>query len=198
MIVIGAGGHARVLLDLLNVAQKKVLGVTDMKPDQVDRSKLKVPLLGTDEVIFKHKPDEIMLVNGIGTVEVDPRRANIFKQFKEKSYRFATLIHPSAIIAGDVQIEEGAQIMAGVIIQTGSRIGQNAIINTRVSIDHDCIIGDHAHLAPGVVLSGSVVIGEGCHLGTGVVVTQLASINSHTFIKAASLVTRKSVRQFQS
>ncbi len=193
VIVIGTGGHARVLLDALQLQGIPILGVTRTALDQVEKSKVKVPILGTDDVIFKQLPNQVHLVNGIGQVRVEAKRSQIFDRFKDKGYSFATVIHPSAIISSDVIIEEGAQIMAGVIIQTGSRIGANSIVNTGASIDHDCIVGSHVHLAPRVVLSGGVIVGNGSHLGTGAIVVQCVSIPDRTFIRANSLFTRQTL-----
>ncbi len=78
--------------------------------------------------------------------------------------------------------------MAGAVIQTGSKIGENTIINTRVSIDHDCCVGAHTHIAPGSVFSGGVTVGQGCHIGPGSVVIQGCCIAPGSFIRAQSLI----------
>lgn len=190
VIVIGAGGHARVLLDALKLNKVNVIGVTDAQPSDVDKSKSKVPVIGKDEAVLSYSPQKVLLVNGLGSITVSPKRAEIFKHFKHLGYRFVNVIHPSAVIAKDVQLGEGIQIMAGSVIQTGCKIGNNTIINTRVSIDHDCDIGSHVHIAPGAVLSGGVSIGEGCHLGPCSVVIQGISIAPRSFIRAQLLVHR--------
>ncbi|MFA7254795.1 MAG: acetyltransferase [Candidatus Omnitrophota bacterium] len=191
VIVLGAGGHARVLLDVLRLCKVKVLGVTDAQPSHVDKRKLQTPVLGTDKAVLAYSPKKVLLVNGLGSVSVTPKRAEIFKYFKDLGYHFAKAIHPSAIVAKDVQLGEGVQVMAGSVIQTGCKIGNNTIINTRVSIDHDCNIGSHVHIAPGAVLSGGISIGEGCHLGPCSVVIQGISIAPRSFIRAQLLVHRR-------
>lgn len=190
VIVLGAGGHARVALDVLKLMKEKAVGVTDADQARVSRERMAVPVLGNDDAVTGFKPDEVLLVNGLGSIEVSSKRAEIFNRFKKLGYRFLTLIHPSAVVAEDVQIGEGAQVMAGVVIQTGSKIGENTIINTRASVDHDCSIGSHVHIAPGVVLSGGVSIGDGCHLGPCAVVIQGISIAPRSFVRAQLLVYR--------
>lgn len=192
-IVLGAGGHARVLIDALRLNGIEIIGATDAFPEKISQDKFPVPLLGKDDVVYNYNPKKVQLVNGLGTIRVDARRANIFNHFKKKEYEFAVVIHPTATVARDVKIGEGAQLMAGSIVQTGCSLGPNVIINTGVSIDHDCVIGAHSHLAPRVVLSGNVVVGEECHLGTGAVVVHGVHIVNNSFIKAASLVTQKIV-----
>lgn len=172
VMILGAGGHAKVLAEALRLQGVSLLGMTS----------------NDEEVLNRYSPDKIDLVNGVGCVHVNPQRRELFERFKSKGYRFASVIHPSSVIAQDVSLGEGVQIMAGVIIQPGSSIGDNALLNTRVSVDHDCVIGSHVHLAPGVILSGGVTIGEGCHVGTGSVVIQGVHIERNTFIKARQLV----------
>lgn len=194
VIVIGAGGHARVLLEALRRSGTKVLGVVDADPSAVDEKKLKAPLLGSDNIVFKHDPARVRLVNGVGSVRVSPRRQAVFERFKKHGYSFAAVVHPSAVVAEDVKLGEGAQIMAGVVLQSGVVIGVNAIVNTSASVDHDCVIGDHAHVAPGVTLSGDVRVGRGAHLGTGAKVIQGISIADDRLVRAGSVVL-KDVRQ---
>ena len=188
VIVLGAGGHARVLLETLRQLQVPVIGVTDLHPDEVDRARIGVPVLGEDTQISKHKPLEIYLVNGVGSTGDASVRKALFEDLKKKGYTYMSVIHPSAVNAKDAQIAEGAQIMAGAVVQTGSRIGENAIVNTRASVDHDCWVGAHAHIAPGAVLCGDVEVGEGAHIGAGAVVVQGISVPQRTLVKALTLV----------
>ena len=174
------------LIDALRLGAIKVLGATDELPKNIRN--LNVPVLGKDEAVFRRLPSKVRLVNGLGSVRATPKRQEIFEKFKNRGYVFMTVVHPSAVIAGDVVLEEGAQVMAGAVIQTGSRIGKNTIINTRVSVDHDCRIGAHVHLAPGVVLSGGVTVEDGTHIGTGAVVIQGVWIEKNSFIRAQSLI----------
>lgn len=188
VIILGAGGHARVLVNALRRTQRKILGF--LTPDQTlwETSIDGVPVLGGDEYLSSFSPQEIHLVNGIGSVRRNPRRIEIFQHFKGHGFGFAKVIHPSAIIASDFQAGEGSQIMAGVIIQPGCQIGANVIVNTGTIIDHDCRIGDHVHLAPGVVLSGNVCIGVNSHLGTSVTVIQGIQIGQSVLIGAGAVV----------
>jgi len=190
VIVVGAGGHGKVLVDALQLAGAAILGLTDANPDLRGTTVLGAPVLGGDEVIGTHGPNDILLVNGIGTTRAEAARRLQYERFSREGYRFSTVVHPSAIIARDVVLEEGAQVLAGAVVQTGSRIGRNAIINTRASIDHDCIIGAHAHVAPGATLSGAVVVGDGSHVGTGAAVIQGIRLGCGSVIAAGATVIR--------
>ena len=143
--MIGQGGHAKVLRDCLAHMNIEILGyITD---DESDNK------LGDDSWLKAHAEEykAYSLVNGLGSVDIPTKRQDIFKTYKALGFSFQTIIHPSAIIAQDVTMGEGCQIMAGVIVQSGTKLGNNVLLNTRASIDHDCHIGDHSHIAPGCV-----------------------------------------------
>jgi len=186
--VLGNGGHAKVLIDILLVNHISNIGMTDSQPEKTGSKILGIPVIGSDDILAQYPPETIELANGIGTAGNPEKRIRIFQHLKEKGYRFPTVIHPSAIIAMDVVIGEGTQIMAGAIVQPGCRVGVNAIINTGAMIDHDCHIGDHVHLAPGVVLSGEVKVGNRSHIGTAAAVIQGVSIGESARIGAGAVV----------
>jgi len=186
VILIGFGGHAKVLIEILQLLRIPIVGATDI----VSREELSphVTLLGNDEIILQYKTDSIRLVNGLGSVDSTRRRKMTFERWSKEGYSFATLAHPSATISSNAQIHDGAQIMAGAIIQAGSRIGENTIINTGASVDHDCDIGSHVHLAPGVTLSGKVTVGDETHIGTGAIIIQGIRVGINCLVGAGSVV----------
>ena len=134
------------------------------------------------------QPGDVRLVNGVGSTGSTASRRDIYDRFTREGYCFATVIHPSAIVAPEVQIEDGVQIMAGAILQAGSSVGSNAIVNTGAIIDHDCVVGAHAHIAPGAVLSGGVHVGSGAHIGTGACIIQGVSIGAASVVGAGAVV----------
>jgi len=190
VIVIGAGGHAKVLIDILLSLSIKVLGMTDPDPEKSPSSILNIPVIGNEDIISKYATNEIRLVIGFGSIRVTSARERAYLFFKGKGHTFANVIHPSSVIASEVHLGEGVQIMAGTVIQPGCNIGSNTIVNTCTSIDHDCKVGDHVHLAPGVTLSGNVIIGKRTHVGTGATVIQKIQIGRDSLIAAGSLIIR--------
>lgn len=189
-IVIGAGGHAKVLIDTLLLAGANIAGIVDQNHFMHGTQVLGVTVVGGDEFITSSPHNKYLLVNAIGSINLPTLRSCIYDEFKKKGYSFATVIHPSAIIASGVILDEGAQIMAGAVIQPGTIIGNNTIINTKCSVDHDCIIGESCHIAPGVTLSGGVSIGHGVHVGTGATIVQGITIGSNCLIAAGAVVTK--------
>lgn len=190
IIVLGAGKHAKVVIDILRIQSVNVLGITDIDPGKLKEKVYGVKVIGNDDALQFYLPDSVQLVNGLGSVGSTILRKQLYNHFKSQGYSFASVIHPSAVIAFDVEISEGVQVMAGAIIQPGSYIGKNTIINTKASVDHDCIIGSHVHLAPGVTLSGDVQVGDGVHIGTGATVIQGIRIGQNSLVGAGSLVVK--------
>lgn len=190
LIVIGGGGHAKVLIDVLLLNSMTVLGITDPNLTKDKKSILGVPVIGDDDFVLRYSPGNIELVNGLGSIGSTDNRKRLYKYFKDKGYNFAKVLHPSVVLSPHSETGEGVQIMAGAIIQVGSKIGVNSLINTRASIDHDCIIGNHVHIAPGVSLSGGVVVGDDVHIGTGATVIQGIRIGPNSIIGAGALVNK--------
>lgn len=188
VVVLGSGGHASVLVDALKASSVEISGMVDADPARHGQSVLGVPVIGDDEELTRRKHGDVLLVNGLGSVGSTARRTDIFKRFKTAGYSFASVIHPSAVVASDVRLGEGAQIMAGAVVQTGCIIGSNVVINTGATVDHDCVIGDHAHIASGVTLSGGVKVGDGAHIGAGATAIQYISIGAGVVVGAGAVV----------
>jgi sugar O-acyltransferase (sialic acid O-acetyltransferase NeuD family) len=188
LIIIGGGGHAKVLVSTLLLQQRSVLGFVDV--NSALPSLLGTPHLGNDEGVCLYPPEKVRLVNGVGSTGSTALRRAIYERFREKQYNFETVIHPSAIIAPEVHIEDGVQVMAGVVVQPGSRLGTNVIINTGARVDHDCWIDAHAHVAPGATLSGHVRIGSGAHIGAGATIIQGIKVGSAAIVGTGAVVVR--------
>lgn len=188
VIVIGGGGHAKVLVSALFLRERIVLGFVD--PNLELPPLLGTRHLGNDGAVLAHPPDRVQLVNGVGSVSCTKNHRNVFDRFVQKQYSFATVIHPSGVIAPEVQIEDGVEVMAGAVVQAGCRLGANVIVNTGARIDHDCIIDSHAHVAPGVTICGGVHVGSGAHIGAGSTVIQGIRIGAGSMVGAGALVIR--------
>jgi len=177
---LGSGGHSKTLIEILNNKKVEILGVSVSNNDQENFSKHKI---FTDEEVMNHyKPENILLINGVGSLPNDKKRYDLFKKFSDKGYKFSSLFHPSSVISSDVNISDGAQVLAGTFIGPGSSIGIGAIINTHTSIDHDCKIGNHSHVSPGVTCSGNISIGSFTHISTGASIINNIKIGNNVVI----------------
>ena len=183
----GTGGHSKIVADILNLSGRDLLGFVTQDKD-VKSEYCFEKILGDDSFIYNYSPDEIELVNGLGSLHKKKKRWELADKLRERGYSFATIIHPSSIIASTTSLDEGAQIMAGVIIQPGTKIGKDSIINTGAVIDHDCNIAEKCHIAPGVVCSGGVKVGEGTNIGTGSSIINNINIGKNCTIAAGSVI----------
>ena len=188
VLIIGAGGHAKVLLGLLKALDADILGLTDVDRACHGTTILDHKVIGDDSKILAHGCDAICLVNGVGSTQPGVLRRDIYDRFSHLGYTFRICIHPQATVSPDAVLSEGVQIMAGAVVQPGCMIGTNSIINTRASVDHDCILGDHVHIAPGAVLGGTVIVGDGAHIGTGATVIEQIRIGESAMIAAGACV----------
>ncbi|MRS11751.1 MAG: acetyltransferase [Actinobacteria bacterium] len=177
VIVIGAGGHAKVVIDAIERSGDEVVAVID----ETARTK---SLLGY-EVSTRVPSDADGFVIAIGD---NAMRMARFEHYLATGLRAVPVVHPSAIVADDVHLGDGTVVFAGVIVNRGTTVGENVILNTGCRIDHDCRIGDHAHIAPGVSLSGGVAVSEGALVGVGACAIPGTSIGSWATVGAGAAV----------
>ncbi|MET4221798.1 sugar O-acyltransferase (sialic acid O-acetyltransferase NeuD family) [Bradyrhizobium sp. LB8.2] len=195
LIVLCAGGHARVVIEALLSRGIRPDGVIDRDAARVGEKLGGIPITGSDDDILKMSAEKVELVNGLGNRAsrsdsgLSGRRA-LFGRFAALGYKFPVISHVSAVIASDAKLGDGAQVMAGAVIQPAARIGQNVLVNTRAVVEHDCVVGDHAHVAPGAVLCGGVSIGESAHVGAGAVVLVGVNVGAGAIVAAGAVVAR--------
>lgn len=190
ILILGAGGHAKVLLDALLAGGFAPLGLLDRDATRVGGEVLGCPVLGTDAALDGFDPRETLLVNGLGSTRHAGARAALFMRMREQGYRFLSVIHPAAVVATSASLGQGVQIMAGAVVQAGAVLGDNVILNTGARLDHDCRLGDHAHVAPGATVCGGVRIGPRTHLGSGATVIEGTTIGKDCLIGAGAVVVR--------
>ncbi len=186
-ILIGGGGHAKVLIDVLKGNRYNIVGYSALKPSHEGAFGI-LSFLGPDSSLEEYDHPDILWVNGVGSVGDPSRRKGIYEQWTGRGRVFPSVIHPNAYVAEDTAIASGAQIMAGAIIQPAVSIGDNCIINTRSSIDHDSFIGNHVHISPGAVLCGNVHIEDEAHVGAGAIIKQGIRVGKGSIVGAGAVV----------
>jgi UDP-perosamine 4-acetyltransferase len=188
IVIIGGGGHARVLVEALAARRTDILGFVSLDTEVASGVMAGLQCLGGDSDLLARGPDGIVLVNGVGTIGKPERRRAAFNSYRGAGFTFLQVVHPSAIVASDVVLDEGAQIMARAVLQPGVRIGANTIVNTGAILDHDVSIGDHAHVAPGACLAGGVRVGDASHIGAGATIIQNIWIKDGALVGAGAVV----------
>lgn len=186
--IIGAGGHAAVIADLLRKANRQCIAIVDRRGWSEGNDIHDVPILSEEIFLARYSPNDAELALGIGSLPHQNIRKEIFDRFVRKGFNFPVLIHPHAIVADNVCFGDGVQVMAGAIIQANSQCADNVIINTRASVDHHCHIQAHSHIAPGSVLCGNVSVGNGAFIGAGAVITQGVSLGNGSVVGAGAVV----------
>jgi len=189
VLLIGAGGHASVLLDMLIQQRFNILGYVSPLPAANKKLFSDLHWFKNDDDILQFDKLTIKLVNGIGSLPGNTRRADLYRQYKKLGYNFVTLVSTESSVSIYTYLEEGVQVIRGAIIQTGTSVGYNTIVNTGSIIDHDCSIGSNNHIAPGVKISGQVMSKENVHFGTGSSVIQLININENAVVGAGTIIT---------
>ncbi len=188
IIIIGGGGHAKVLISILKrIVRYEIAGYTDIE----DKGEiLGVRWLGNDSIVSSLFNKGITnAVMGIGQIKNSDSRKKAVKYLKSSGMNFPVIISPNTIIGEDVSFGEGTVVFDGAIIHPGTKIGDFGIINTSAVIEHDCIIGDFAHVAPGAVLNGGVRLGDNCLVGSNATIIQYKNICNDCIIAAGAVVT---------
>jgi sugar O-acyltransferase (sialic acid O-acetyltransferase NeuD family) len=199
-IIVGAGGHASVVVGMLRAMNAAIRGLTDRDEALAGSLVMRAPILGDDNALEAFDPDSICLANGLGVspkmrglAQPDPGtgpRRRIFEKLAAAGFAFPPLVHPSCVVADAAEIGRGAQIMAGAILQPRAVLRENSVVNSAASVDHDCWVGAHAFIAPGAVLCGGVHVGAGAMVGAGVVILPGVSIGENAVIGAGAVIRR--------
>ena len=178
--VIGAGGHAKVVVRALRDLGFTVAAVFDDDPQRWGTELLGCPVYGPIERI-RWRP-ETPAVIAIGQNELRQRIAAAY------DLEWATVVHPSALVDPTVELGPGTVVLQRAVIQADSRIGTHAIVNTAATVDHDCTLGDFVHVAPGAHLAGGVTLGAGVLMGIGAVAVPGTTIGAGTVVGAGAAV----------
>lgn len=189
VLIIGSSGHAKVIINIFEEhGGHRVVGLIDDHRPVGSETLGRRVLGGFDKIpdLLKERPGCSMFI----AVGDNAARKSIVAKLERISIpmKFASAIHPSAIIAKSVCLGDGVAIMAGAVINGPSRIADFCIVNTRSSVDHDCTLDEFSSLAPGVSLGGNVRVGHCSALGIGAVVKHGVTIAEHTVIGAGSVV----------
>jgi len=178
LLIVGAGGHAKVVVDAARACEHDVVAILGAQSDPAE-------VLGypVSSDASAGRPDGFVVAVGDNAT-----RSRLFSEHQSLGRTPLTVIHPAATIAPSAEIGGGTFIAAGVIVNPGARIGRNVILNTGCVIDHDVVVGDHAHVAPNAALCGAARVGEGTLVGVGASIVPGASVGEWSVIGAGAAV----------
>lgn len=189
LIMLGGGGHARVLIDIIKSHKiHEIAGILDpnLQPCFYISD---IPVLGNDDLLLDIYNSGIHnACIGLGSIGNNDGRKRLYEKAKLSRFDIPPIIHLQAVVSVATEYSEGVQIMAGAIVQPGSLIGANTIINTGAIIEHDCRLGKHIHICPGSVVSGGCSIGDGSFIGAGATIIHGIKIGENCLIAAGAVV----------
>lgn len=193
ILIWGAGGHGKVVADLVRACGHRVVGFVDADPARLGR----VVEPGGAEVVLTEEQFVSSLRQGRKKLPADAvalaiggNLARLAKLRAIGEMPLPVLAHPTAVVSPSVRIGRGTVIMPRAVINASARVGEGVIVNTSAVIEHDCVIGDGAHISPGAVLAGAVQVGEGSWVGAGAAVIQGVRIGDNVIVGAGAVVIR--------
>lgn len=183
LIIIGCGGHAKVVADIAVKSGYQIEGFLDDCPSA--DTFMEFPVLGKVKDAANYSSYNFFVA--IGNTKA---RREIYNSLIQQNLKLISLIHPAAVIASDVKIGVGSVVMAGVVVNSCAEIGKGCIINTCSSVDHECVIEDFAHISVGAHVAGTVKIGKNTWIGAGATVSNNINIVSDCVIGAGAVVVK--------
>lgn len=190
VVIIGAGGHAQVVADMLLRAREagaehELIGLVDDNQALVGTVVMGVPVLGKIAELPNTPHDGVLVAIGDNQA-----RSRLFASMESRGETIINAVHPSAVIAPDARLGKGVMICANAVVNPGSAIGDDVILNTGCTVDHHCRIEPHAHIGPGAHLGGEVQVGEGALIGIGSAVVPGRKVGRWAIVGAGAAVTR--------
>jgi UDP-perosamine 4-acetyltransferase len=187
VILIGAGGHGRVVLDILRAAEVyNPVGFIDADPDLNGQSVGGLPVLGQINLLPRLRSQKVR--GAIISIGDNHARRSYAKKLLEYGFELVNAIHPRSQISATARLGKNIVVAAGAVISTDAVIGDGTIVNTSAVIDHECEIGQAVHVCPGAIVAGRVRIGDETFVGLGCNIIQCLSIGAGATIGAGAVV----------
>lgn len=190
VIIIGGGGHASVLVDIIKKQKREIKAIIS-HADVSQRTIFNgIKILHSDHDVLQFSPAEIEMVNGIGASPRSVLRKDITTKYIDWGFKFATIIADNAYISDNVEIAQGGQVLSRAVIHPGVKIHSHSVINTAAIIEHDCVIGSNNFISPGAVLCGQVITGADVFVGANATIIQNINIADKAIVGAGAVLTQ--------
>jgi sugar O-acyltransferase (sialic acid O-acetyltransferase NeuD family) len=187
---VGAGGHAKVVLEILAASRGyDVVGLLDADPARAGTELHGFPVLGGDELLERQYDAGVShaFIGLGGAADTRPRR-HLYERVRSVGFDVVSAMHPSAVISPSARIGKGATIAACAVVGPDVVLGENVVVNTGAVVDHDCRVGDHVHVAIGARIASGVVVEDGAHVGAGATVLQGLRVGAGSVVGAGAVV----------
>lgn len=190
IVVVGGGGHAKVVISVLRKLKlHRIVGYTDLTDNGTIMG---VSYLGSDRELaaLAAGPRKLTAVIALGQVGLGKRRYDLWSRLQSANLTFPSIVSPDAIVNEGVSGLEGVVVMDGAVINSGANVGRGAIVNTNSTVEHDVVLDDWVHVAPGATISGGVTVGRFSMIGAGATVIEGIKISAECMVGAGATVVR--------
>jgi sugar O-acyltransferase (sialic acid O-acetyltransferase NeuD family) len=182
VLVFGAGGHGRVVAEVVQAMGLAVEGFVDDGVPAGERV-LGLPVLGTSAWLSQQSPRTVAL--GLGD---NHQRQALAAALASAGHTAGTFVHPRAWVSPTAQLGAGTVVMANAVVNAEARVGRGVILNSACVVEHECVVGDFAHISPRAALGGRAKVGARTHVGIGATVLNLATVGDDCIIGGGAVV----------
>lgn len=188
LILIGAGGHARACIDVVDLQGDFAIAGLVGRRDELNTRHLGYEVVATDDELPALAHAYGYALVAVGQIRSPDTRIRLYQRVRELDWRLAVVVSPTAYVSKSAELGPGTIVMHGAVINAGAKVGSNSIVNSRALIEHDARIGDHCHISTGAILNGDVQVDEGSFIGSGAVVREGVTIGRHSVIGMGAVV----------
>lgn len=176
IILIGAGGHSRACIDVIEQQEQFSIAGLVAIPEEMHIRHFGYSVIATDNDLSHLAKEYQYALIAVGQIQSADNRVRLYKQAVEVGFQLPIIISPTSYVSRHAKIGAGSIVMHGAIINSGAMVGINCIVNSRALIEHDASIEDHCHLSTGAILNGDVEVGSGSFIGSGSIVKEGISL----------------------
>jgi sugar O-acyltransferase (sialic acid O-acetyltransferase NeuD family) len=182
LILIGAGGHARACIDVVEEEGiYKIVGLVGLA-QEVGTKHFGYEIIAIDSDLSALAKQHQFALIALGQIRTADHRIRLYNEVENAGFDIPTIIAPTAFVSSRTSIGVGTIVMHGAVINAGAQVGKNCIINTNSLIEHDAHLGDHCHIATGAILNGNTSIGAGAFIGSRAVVKEGVTIGENSLV----------------
>jgi len=182
LILIGAGGHARACIEVIEQhGQYQIAGLVGMRGEMHTRH-LGCSVIATDSDLLELVKAHQYAFVTVGQIQSPDNRMRLYQQATELGFQLPVIIAPTAHVSRHATIGAGSIVMHGAVVNAGAKVGLNCIINTCAVLEHDATVADHCHISTGAILNGNVYVGAGSFVGSGSVIKEGVSIGKRCLV----------------
>ncbi len=182
ILLVGAGGHARACIDVIEQEGRFAVAALVGLPDEVGTQILGYPVLGTDADLLALLGDYAHALITVGQIKTPQLRMRLFDLLQQNGCALPAIVSPRAYVSPHAIVGAGTIVMHGAVVNAGAVVGRNCIINSQSLVEHDAVIGDHCHIATAAAINSGVHIGAGTFIGSNSSIRQCINIGEHCLI----------------